>query len=214
MLKLTQRFKRNCILYGVISNICLVGIQSISAETSYALPGMTISEVETWARTNATIKSLKSVTKYTDDYPDYESQFQTDSGRVYFSVYLDKSKKVVTEGIEYRPNCPKNITCKSNLKFEKADKGAGKSLIKRVFGEEILSDFTTSKPIDSVSVNYGLITTHRWYEGKTYNYSTTHTGQNVIVQFNIHPRTVSFEEAIRRARFCAKNPRDSSCISI
>jgi hypothetical protein len=214
MVKFIQRLKRNCILSGAISSICLISIQLISLQPSSALPGMTVPEVQAWARNSTTIKSLKSVKKLTADYPDYDSQFQTNSGRVYFSVYLDKSKKVETAGIEYRPDCPKNVTCKSNMKFEKADNGLGKSLIKQVFGEQILNDFTTSKLIDSISANYGLITTTRWYEGTNYKYTTSHTGQNVIVQFFIFPKTVSFEEAIRNARFCAKNPRDRSCISI
>jgi hypothetical protein len=214
MVKFIQRLKRNCILSGAISTICLVSIQLIPVQSSSALPGMTVPEVQAWARKSTTIKSLKSVKKYTADYPDYDSQFQTNAGRVYFSVYLDEHKKVETEGIEYRPNCPKNVTCKSNLKFEKADNGLGKSLIKQVFGEQISNDFTTAKPIESISVDYGLITTNRWYEGKSYKYTTSHTGQNVIVQFHIHPKTVSFEESIRSARFCAKNPRDRSCISI
>jgi hypothetical protein len=195
--------------------VCTVGFLLSLSKDVLALPEMNSSQAVTWMVGNPVIGGLKPVKKLAQGYPDYNAEGNIFSGRVAFSLFLGKNKLVESESIDYRPNCERTVSkgCQGLLRFEKSATETGHQLIKKIYGKNLLNDFLASKLIDTYS-GTTMPGTHRWYEGRLYNYSTWHYLNYQIVQFSVFSKKHSWSSYIKQTKFCdqRKNRFNSSCI--
>ncbi len=170
--------------------------------SALALPGMSVNEIINWSENHSIIQPFELNDQYNiSEYSNFNSSFKIINGTVSYSVFLNESKTVESENIDYRPNCYGTKSCSGIVKFEQADTGNGETLIKDIWGEEIFNYFKTSQLIET-DLDFG---TKRWYQGKLYNYETWHYDNNTIVHFSIVSKQSSQPQRIQEYRYCLTN---------
>ncbi len=90
------------------------------APTVLATPETHQETLLTWIKNHALLQPLKFVEKLKVTDPDFESQFSTSQGTVYFSANIGNDEFVEYERIQYRPSCFEADTpgCQGMLQFE------------------------------------------------------------------------------------------------
>ncbi|MDY7014411.1 MAG: hypothetical protein SVX43_12575 [Cyanobacteriota bacterium] len=181
--------------------LTLIGCCS-STEVARALPNMTSTEVIDWFARHPTIPSLEPTQQYELGMSDFHAAIALEEGEIFLSVFLNDRGVVEVENIDYRPECYGSLNCVGNVRFEATDRAGGQTLIKMVWGQNVLEDFQTSTLVDSES-SFGM---QRWYEGNLYNYETWSYTNNTIVHFSVVSKQASLAERIEQYRYCEQNP--------
>lgn len=158
-----------------------------------ALPDRTFEDISTWYQSNRRIK--------------------TNDGTASLSVFFNPQKNVEQETIDYRPKCYLSEDCWGNVEFRIVNTSGGQiegerlargdNLINRVWGQEILDDFKTSRLVDTFS--NGNKDIKRWYQGKLYNYETWHSTYGTIVHFSVVSKKSDQAKRIQEYKRCARN---------
>lgn len=178
--------------------------------TAIALPDMPQSDLLKWSRSNQLIAPLLrpsgSELDPSSTYVSSERNFA--DGKIFLTVFLNNRGVVTEEALDYRPACyfdyNSNAACRGTIRFEKADRGDSKSLIQQVWGRQVLSDFLDSKLIESFTDPSGSV--RRWYQGKLYNYETSHYQKYTINHFIVVSKQLSQADRIQYYKYCANNP--------
>lgn len=193
---------------SLVMGISIVFAYSTSA---IALPDMSSSSLIAWSRNNQLISPLRRPSgSDLDPSKTYiSSERDIAGGKISLTIFLNDRGVVTEEALAYRPSCyfnDSNISdCQGAIRFEQSDQVSSRSLISKVWGKQVVSDFLGSKLSESFGQSSGFV--RRWYQGKIYNYETSHYQRSTINNFIVVSKRSSQAQRIQQYKHCENNPR-------
>jgi hypothetical protein len=173
-----------------------------STRLTHAEPEQPQEEVLTWSKGHTLLEPLTFFEKLKPTDADYVATATTSSGKLTFSLFVSADGFSQEERLDYRPECFEDDKpgCQGAIQFDNSEEINGRTLIRNIWGEEILEDFSQAQ----LMLTDTLSGTQRWYQGKRFNYETWHFGNNVNARFTVVSKRLPQQTRIQDYKTCLK----------